>query len=221
MRFFILLTLFLSSSILLFSCCSPKALEYRDVSAFSISKLGITSSTVNMNIVYYNPNLFSMQLKRTDLDIFIDSNYVGHTTQQNQVTIPAQSEFNIPLTVDINMNTIFQSMLANSVWKNYMLISTQWPSAFGCTSLKSRNPSAADPKNDFHKQPDMTCSPAPTFMANSTLETYSQGEVPIASSSCIACHGNAVGFQRTASNPQPGKPNLNQSDFTFILEKAQ
>ena len=29
-----------------------------------------------------------------------------------------------------NMNTIFQSMLANSVWKNYMLISTQWPSAF-------------------------------------------------------------------------------------------
>jgi hypothetical protein len=120
-----------------------------------------------------------------------------------------------------NMNSIFQSMLANSVWKNYMLISTQWPSAFGCTSLKSRNPSAPDPKNDFHKQPDMTCSPAPTFMANSTLETYSQGEVPIASSSCIACHGNAVGFQKTTSNPQPGKPNMNQSDFTFILEKAQ
>jgi hypothetical protein len=67
----------------------------------------------------------------------------------------------------------------------------------------------------------MTCSPAPTFMANSTLETYSQGEVPIASSSCIACHGNAVGFQKTTSNPQPGKPNMNQSDFTFILEKAQ
>jgi len=120
-----------------------------------------------------------------------------------------------------NMNAIFQRMLANSVWKNYMLISTQWPSAFGCTSLKSRNPSAPDPKNDFHKQPDMTCSPAPTFMANSTLETYSQGEVPIASSSCIACHGNAVGFQKTTSNPQTGKPNMNQSDFTFILEKAQ
>jgi LEA14-like dessication related protein len=65
-----------------------------------------------MNIVYYNPNRFSMQLKRTDLDIFIDSNYVGHTTQQNQVTIPAQSEFNIPLTIDVNMSTIFQNALA-------------------------------------------------------------------------------------------------------------
>jgi hypothetical protein len=120
-----------------------------------------------------------------------------------------------------NMNAIFQSMLTNTVWKNYTLISTQWPSAFSCTSLQAKSPSTPDPKTDFLKQPDMTCSPAPTFLANSTLETYSQGDIPLASSSCIACHGNAVGFQTSASNPQPGKPNLNQSDFTFMLEKAQ
>lgn len=119
-----------------------------------------------------------------------------------------------------NMNAIFQSMLANSVWKNYMLISTQWPSnTNNCTKLISKN--SPDPETDFFKQPDMTCSPAPTFLANSTLETYSQGDTPLASSSCIACHGNAVGFQTSASKPQPGKPNLNQSDFTFMLEKAQ
>ena len=120
-----------------------------------------------------------------------------------------------------NMNAIFHSMLSSSVWKNYMLISTQWPSAFSCTSLQSKGAGAPDPKTDFLKQPDMTCSPAPTFMANSTLETYSQGDVPLASSSCIACHSNAVGFQRSASNPQPGRANLNQSDFTFMLEKAK
>jgi hypothetical protein len=132
-----------------------------------------------------------------------------------------------------NMNKIFQSMLQNSVWKNYMLLSTQWPSATagptpagqpptpGCTKLFAQNPDAPAPKTDFLKQPDMTCSPAPAFLANSTLETYSQGEVPLASSSCIACHGNSVGFQRGASNRQPGKADLNQSDFTFMLEKAQ
>jgi hypothetical protein len=127
----------------------------------------------------------------------------------------------VPLTnAAKNMNKIFQSMLADTVWKNYMLISTQWPSVFGCTKLHS-NPSAPKPQTDFLKQPDMTCSPAPTFLANSTLETYSQGKIPLASSSCIACHGNAVDFQRGASNPQAGKARLNESDFTFILEKAQ
>ena len=138
-----------------------------------------------------------------------------------------------------NMNAVFHSMLpANSVWQNYMLLSTQWPSAFAihCTGLRSQN--VPDPKTDFLKQPDMTCSPAPTYLANSTLETYSQAEkkpdskadscrlrdspaVPLATSSCIACHSNAVGFQRTASNREGGRPNLNQSDFTFMLEKAQ
>ena len=138
-----------------------------------------------------------------------------------------------------NMNAVFHSMLpANSVWQNYMLLSTQWPSAFAihCTSLRSQN--VPDPKTDFVKQPDMTCSPAPTYLANSTLETYSQADkkpdskadsmadlrdspaVPLATSSCIACHSNAVGFQRTASNREGGRPNLNQSDFTFMLEKA-
>lgn len=119
-----------------------------------------------------------------------------------------------------NMNVIFQSMLANTVWKNYMLISTQWPTnTNNCTKLQSAK--SPDPKTDFLKQPDMTCSPAPPFMANSTLETYSQGDIPLASSSCIACHENAVDFQKSASNRQKNKPNLNQSDFTFILEKAQ
>lgn len=142
-----------------------------------------------------------------------------------------------------NMNAVFHSMLpANSVWQNYMLLSTQWPTAFltHCTGLK--NASNPAPGTDFVKQPDMTCSPAPTYLANSTLETYSQAEkpdakaetnagsladhrdapaVPLATSSCIACHGNAVGFQRTGSNREAGRPNLNQSDFTFMLEKAQ
>ena len=120
-----------------------------------------------------------------------------------------------------NMNTIFHSILKGTVWENYMLLSTQWPSAFGCTSLHSQSSDAPAPKTDFVKQPDMTCSPAPTFFANSTLETYSQGDIPLASSSCIACHGNAVGFQTSASNPKPGELHLNQSDFTFMLEKAQ
>jgi hypothetical protein len=106
-----------------------------------------------------------------------------------------------------------------------MLISTQWPSAFACTSLHSQRTDSPAPRTDFLKQPDMTCSPAPTFLANSTLETYSQadseGDVPLASSSCIACHGNAVGFQTGPSTPTRSEIHLNQSDFTFMLEKAQ
>jgi hypothetical protein len=116
------------------------------------------------------------------------------------------------------MNGQFQSILGNTVWKNYMLIGTQWPSAFPCTGDHSLLSDAPVPKTDFEKQPDMNCAPAPTFLANSTLETFSQGEIPQASSSCMACHGNATSYQRPKSL---GDTYFNQSDFTFMLEKAR
>ena len=124
-----------------------------------------------------------------------------------------------PATNDINKK--FQAILAGTVWKNYIMIGTQWPSAFPCTNDHAEG--APLPSTDFDKQPDMNCAPAPTFLANSTLETFSQGEVPQASSSCMACHGNATSYLRRdvkAAN-DPKRKFMNQSDFTFMLEKAQ
>jgi hypothetical protein len=91
-----------------------------------------------------------------------------------------------------DLNKAFHAILKDTVWENYMLLTTQWPSNFA---------SKTDPNG----------APAPTFLANTTLETYSQGHIPLASSSCMACHGNAT-TQHVPATP---------SDFTFILEKAQ
>jgi len=76
-----------------------------------------------------------------------------------------------------------------SVWANYQLISTMWPT--DATQVQKFG------------------VPAPTFLANTTLETYIQGKVPIASSNCIMCHNNA-----TMTVPVP-------SDFTYVLQRAQ
>jgi hypothetical protein len=130
-----------------------------------------------------------------------------------------------------SMNAQFHAILGNTVWKNYMLIGTQWPSAVTCTKDQSLVPDAPSPFTDFDKQPDMNCAPTPTFLANSTLETYSQGEVPLASSSCMACHGNATSYLRSRNNlknsqdakaaEQRREAFMNESDFTFMLEKAR
>jgi hypothetical protein len=135
-----------------------------------------------------------------------------------------------PLTDDTKkMNKKFQEVVRGTVWENYMLLSTQWPSDFRCAGKQVSDPKPElAPNTDLEKEPDMNCAPAPTFLANSTLETYSQGDSPLASSSCMACHGNATSYQaapRDAETPGPdGKPDFkffNQTDFTFMLEKAR
>jgi hypothetical protein len=86
-------------------------------------------------------------------------------------------------------NAQFQTAMKGTVWENYHLITTQWPT------------DAANPT-------DPDGAPFPLFAANTTMETYVQGNVPQASSTCMGCHGNATSMT--------GK----QSDFSFVLEKA-
>ena len=91
------------------SCSTLKALEYRDFKNLTISQLGFSSSSVKMDLVYYNPNNFGLQLSRTDLDIYINNTLLGHTTQEYQVTIPAREEFSIPIQIDVDMKNLLKN----------------------------------------------------------------------------------------------------------------
>ena len=95
-----------------------------------------------------------------------------------EYTTPSQVVREIPITeqADSITNAYHESLKQinpKSVWQNYMLVSTQWPT---------------DPKSKF----DETGNPFPIYLANTTLETYIQGKIPEASSNCIKCHLNAT-----------------------------
>ncbi len=106
-------------TILLISCSTPKELEYRDFKNFTIDKLGFSATTIKMDLVYYNPNNFGLQLKTTELDIFLDNNYLGHSIQEQFVSIPRREEFAIPVKIDVDMKNMlkngFATLLRNEV----------------------------------------------------------------------------------------------------------
>lgn len=93
------------------SCREPKELEYRDFKNLSTEKLGFSSSTIKLDLIYYNPNNFGLELKRTDLDIFINGNYLGHTAQEYQIHIPKKGEFALPLTIEVDMKNAYKNAL--------------------------------------------------------------------------------------------------------------
>lgn len=93
-------------------------------------------------------------------------------------TKPSQIERVIPIdaatkALNDQYHYALNAAVPGSVWANYELISTQWPSNATSTT-------------------DPTGAPAPAFLANTTLETYIQGSVRQTSSSCIQCHNNAT-----------------------------
>jgi len=115
----------------------------------------------------------------------------------------------IPITDDTKtLNADVQPLLAGTVWRHYELVSTQWPT--DASGSAPSNPSAANNWCNPLNPIDETGAPAPAFLANTTLETYIQGTVPQASSSCIHCHQNATMAEGQKSF----------SDFTYLLERA-
>ena len=96
-------------------CSSPKMIEYIDYKNFGIQKLGFTSSRVTMDLQYFNPNNFGMQLKGTDLDIFINNNFLGHTASDTLISIPRRDTFLIPIKFDLDMKNALKNAWNSAV----------------------------------------------------------------------------------------------------------
>jgi LEA14-like dessication related protein len=107
------LPFFLLLTVLLVSCSTPKDLEYREFKNFTIDKLGFSATNIGMDLVYYNPNNFGLQLKSLELDVFLDNNYVGHTIQEQLVSIPRREEFAIPIKMEVDMKNLLKNGLTS------------------------------------------------------------------------------------------------------------
>ena len=117
---------------------------------------------------------------------------MGQATQITRVT-----PIDAPTTaLNKSWQAALASVNANSPWQYYDLVGTQWPTL---TSTDCNKASATNPAGN----------PAPQFLANTTLESYTQGNTPSTSSSCIECHKNAAATT--------GK----FSDFTYMLSMAK
>ena len=109
------------SSLVIMSCSSPKALEYKTFHNFSIGKLGFDKSTISMDLEYYNPNNFGMQLKRTDLDIFINGNLLGHSSTDSILKIPRNNSFLVPIKFNVDMQNVFKNAYNAMIGKEVLI----------------------------------------------------------------------------------------------------
>ena len=91
------------------SCSAPKALEYSSYKNLSVEKLGFTNSEVKLDLEYFNPNNFGLQLKRTELDIFINNTFLGHSTSDTSINIPRRDTFSLPIKFSVDMQNLFKN----------------------------------------------------------------------------------------------------------------
>jgi LEA14-like dessication related protein len=95
--------------VLLFSCSKPQGFDYKGMKNFKIEKLGFEKSKISMDLTYYNPNNFGVNLKQVDCEIYVNEHYLGKYKLDTTLHIPKKSEFSLPSKIDVDMKNIFKN----------------------------------------------------------------------------------------------------------------
>jgi LEA14-like dessication related protein len=101
-------------ALLLFSfgfiaCKKPQSFDYRDIRNVRVEKAGFDRSTIAMDLVYFNPNNFGVQLKHVDCDVYVEKTFLGKFTLDTTMNILKKSEFVLPAKIDVDMKNIFKN----------------------------------------------------------------------------------------------------------------
>jgi LEA14-like dessication related protein len=103
-------------------CRQPAPPEYLGFTDLQVSKLNMQESVVSANVHFYNPNHFNLQLKRAEMNIFLNDKLAEHYILDSTVNIPRLDSFYVPVSLKINlsglMNNALQMLFSNRVKVN-------------------------------------------------------------------------------------------------------
>lgn len=79
------------------SCSKPQAPQYLGYQNFRMERLGLSNTVLSTNVKLYNPNRYPLQLKSASLDVYFNDAFLGHSSFDSLLTLPAQDTAYVPL----------------------------------------------------------------------------------------------------------------------------
>lgn len=92
-------------------CHKPEAPEYYGFQNLAIGKGAGQQTLLSATIKFYNPNPFSLQLKRAEMTLSVNGKEAGHSTLDSTVFIPKRDSFFVPVTMQLDLHSIFNNAL--------------------------------------------------------------------------------------------------------------
>ena len=86
----------LAPAVLFLASCKTSEIrepEYRDIRDVRITDVGLFKTTAGLNLVYYNPNAFKVQLNDASGDVYIDNIHLGRFKLDEKVQVSSVQKF--------------------------------------------------------------------------------------------------------------------------------
>jgi LEA14-like dessication related protein len=106
--------LLLYTILVLFSCKKPiiREPEFIGTRNISLNKLGLKNSELDMEMGFFNPNGFGLNLDGFDLDVYMNGDYIGKAKDIRATIIPANDTFHVPVRMEVGMKHLLSQGLS-------------------------------------------------------------------------------------------------------------
>ena len=79
---------------------------------FPFRHVSMDSSLLHTQLAFYNPNAFNMELKRGDVNVYLDDQLANHYVMDSTINIPKKDTFYVPLNLKISPKLLISSALS-------------------------------------------------------------------------------------------------------------
>ena len=93
-------------------CKKPEPLQFRGLQNFSVKEISTDSATLISDVVFYNPNQFSVELKNIESDFYANDHLLSHYNRDTLIKVPAATEMKIPVKLRVSLQPILNNALA-------------------------------------------------------------------------------------------------------------
>lgn len=99
-------------------CNHVKELDYKGIKSTQIKTLNFNNAALQINLEYYNPNKFGVDVKETNLSIYLNDHFIAIADQPERTQIPRESDFVFPVVAHFDplkiLGTAFSSLFSKT-----------------------------------------------------------------------------------------------------------
>jgi LEA14-like dessication related protein len=98
-------------SVWMAGCHQPEPAEYFGFQNLQVGQVIGGKTNLSAIVKLYNPNSFSLKLKRAEVDIKVNGQHAGHSLLDTTLFIPARDTFFVPVMLELDMKGLFSNAL--------------------------------------------------------------------------------------------------------------
>lgn len=92
-------------------CKQPEAPEYYGFQNLQVSRIVAGQTSLSATVKLFNPNPYSLKLKRAEVDIAINGKPAGHSLLDSTIFIPGRDTFYVPVALQVDLKSLFSNAL--------------------------------------------------------------------------------------------------------------